>query len=169
MTLLVERGNGQGHSARQIATQTGKNLARNPIILSLLLGLLFNLLAIPLPPMVNDTLDIFSAATLPCALFVLGASLKAYKIAGHFKEAWVMIGLKMVLQPLLVALLVFGVFRLEPLWAAVAVMAAGMPIGVNATIFAHKYQVGIAPLSTAILLSTLLAVVSESVLLALFI
>ena len=34
VTLLVERGNGQGHSARQIATQTGKNLARNPIILS---------------------------------------------------------------------------------------------------------------------------------------
>ena len=169
VTLLVERGNGQGHSARQIATQTGKNLARNPIILSLLLGLLFNLLAIPLPPMVNDTLDIFSDATLPCALFVLGASLKSYKIAGHFREAWVMIGLKMVLQPLLVALLVFGVFRLDPLWAAVAVMAAGMPIGVNATILAHKYQVGVAPLSTAILLSTLLAVVSESVLLALFI
>lgn len=168
VTLLAERSNGQGLSAAQIASQTLKTLARNPIILGLLSGLLVNLFAIPLPAMMNDALDMFSDATLPCALFVLGASLNAYKIAGHFKEAWVMIGLKMVLQPLLVGLLVFGVFHLDPLWSAVAVMAAGMPIGVNAYIFAHKYQAGIATLSTAILLSTLLAVVSESLLLALF-
>lgn len=168
VTLLAERSNGQGLSAAQIASQTLKTLARNPIILGLLSGLLVNLFAIPLPAMMNDALDMFSDATLPCALFVLGASLNAYKIAGHFKEAWVMIGLKMVLQPLLVGLLVFGVFHLDPLWSAVAVMAAGMPIGVNAYIFAHKYQTGIATLSTAILLSTLLAVVSESLLLALF-
>lgn len=168
VTLLAERSNGQGLSAAQIASQTLKTLARNPIILGLLSGLLVNLFAIPLPAMMNDALDMFSDATLPCALFVLGASLNTYKIAGHFKEAWVMIGLKMVLQPLLVGLLVFGVFHLDPLWSAVAVMAAGMPIGVNAYIFAHKYQAGIATLSTAILLSTLLAVVSESLLLALF-
>lgn len=168
VTLLAERSNGQGLSAAQIASQTLKTLARNPIILGLLSGLLVNLFAIPLPAMMNDALDMFSDATLPCALFVLGASLNTYKIAGHFKEAWVMIGLKMVLQPLLVGLLVFGVFQLDPLWSAVAVMAAGMPIGVNAYIFAHKYQAGIATLSTAILLSTLLAVVSESLLLALF-
>lgn len=168
VTLLAERSNGQGLSAAQIASQTLKTLARNPIILGLLSGLLVNLFAITLPAMMNDALDMFSDATLPCALFVLGASLNTYKIAGHFKEAWVMIGLKMVLQPLLVGLLVFGVFHLDPLWSAVAVMAAGMPIGVNAYIFAHKYQAGIATLSTAILLSTLLAVVSESLLLALF-
>lgn len=168
VTLWAERGNGQGATATQIAAQTFKNLARNPIILSLLTGLSFNLLSIPLPAMVNGALDMFSDATLPCALFVLGASLNAYQITGHFKEAWVMIGLKMIVQPLLVGLLVIGVFHLDPLWSAVAVMAAGMPIGVNAYIFAHKYEAGIATLSTAILLSTLLAVVSESLLLALF-
>ncbi len=169
VTLLAERGNGQNQAASQVALQSLKNLARNPIIIGLFLGLTVNLLSVPLPQVVNDVLDVFSDATLPCALFVLGASLNAYKIAGHFKEAWVMIGLKMVLQPFLVGILVFGVFHLDPLWGAVAVMAAGMPIGINAYLFAHKYQAGIAALSTGILLSTLLAVVSESLLLALFI
>ena len=110
-----------------------------------------------------------SRAALPCALFILGASLRSYKLAGHLKEAWTVIALKMVLQPLLVWLLVFPVFHLDPLWGAVAVMVAGMPVGVNAFVFAQQYQVGIPTLSAAILLSTILAVFSQSFLLAVFI
>ncbi|MCB0214671.1 MAG: AEC family transporter [Anaerolineae bacterium] len=167
--VMTERANGAGRPAQQIAAQTVKNLVRNPIIIGLILGLTFNLLAIPIPKLIEDTLDILSRATLPCALFVLGASLNSYKIAGHLTEAWTMIGLKMVLQPLLVWVLAFLVFHIDPLWGVVAVMAAGMPIGVNAYLFAVEYQAGVATLSTAILLSTLFAVVSQSVLLAIFI
>ena len=68
----------------------------------------------------------------------------------------------MVLQPLLVWILVFRVFEVDPLWGTVAVMAAGMPVGINAYMFAQKYQTGIAVLSTAVLLSTLLAIFSQS-------
>lgn len=167
--LLAERANGAGRTPSQIALQTLKNLSRNPIIIGLVAGLTFNLLAIPIPQPIANTLDILSQATLPCALFVLGASLNGYKLAGHFTEAWTMIGLKMVLQPLLVWILAFLVFQLDPLWGVVAVVAAGMPIGVNAYLFAVKYQAGVATLSTAILLSTLLAVVSQSLLLAIFV
>ena len=46
----------------------------------------------------------------------------------------------MVVQPLLVAILAFGVFQLDPLWEQFA-MVAGMPIGVNAYIMAEKYEV----------------------------
>jgi len=167
--LLMERGNGAGHSSRQIAAQTLKNLIRNPIVIGLALGLAFNLLNIPLPPLVDDTFNILGKATLPCALFVLGASLNSYRIAGHFAEAWTIVGLKLVLQPLLVWVLAFVVFHLDPLWGAVAVMTAGMPVGINSYILAQQYQVGMASLSTAILLSTLLAVITQSMLLAIFI
>jgi malonate transporter and related proteins len=169
VTLLVERANGTGGTFKQIAGQTLRSLTRNPIIIGLALGLIVNLTNISLPEALDRTLSILSDAALPCALFVLGASLSAYKLAGHFTEAWAMVGLKMVLQPLMVWVLAFLVFHIDPLWGAVAVMAAGMPIGVNAYLFAQKYQVSVAPLSSAILLSTLLAVISQSVLLALFI
>ncbi len=39
---------------------------------------------------------------------------------------------------------------------------AGMPVGISAYIFADNYQLGIAALSTAVLLSTILAIFSQS-------
>jgi predicted permease len=168
VTILVEGANRADGSVQHVAAQTIRTLAMNPIIISLALGLLFNLLNLSLPRAIDDTLSMLSDATLPCALFVLGASLNTYKIAGRYVEAVAMIGLKLVLQPILVWLLAFTVFHLDPLWGAVAVMAAGMPVGINAYLFAQKYQIGIATISTAILLSTLLAVISQSVMLAVF-
>jgi malonate transporter len=169
-TLIVEREvRSEGSPTGRVFRQTTKNLIQNPIIVSLALGLTINLLHLPVPDFIAKPLDILSKATLPCALFVLGASMNAYSVSGHFKETWVMIGLKMAVQPFLVWLLAFQVFHLDPLWGSVAVMAAGMPIGINTFIFAQKYQVGVATLSTAILLSTLIALFSQTFLLSVFI
>jgi malonate transporter len=168
VTVLAERGNGAGHTARQVAVQTLRNLATNPIIIGLVLGLLVKLLAVPIPKPIDDSLALIDRAALPVALFVLGGSLTTYKIAGHFREAWTMVGLKVVLMPLLVWFLAFPVFHIDPLWGAVAVMTAGMPVGINAYLFAQKYETNIATLSTAVLLSTLLTVVAQSIWLAIF-
>ena len=138
-------------------------------IIGLVLGLLFNIFSIPIPALIDDTIGIISRAALPCALFVLGASLSAYKIAGHFTEAWTIVGFKLLLQPFLVWVMAFVVFKIDPLWGAVAVMMAGMPVGINVYMFAQKYQVGLASISGAIVLSTTLAILSQSILLALFI
>jgi predicted permease len=169
VTLFAERDGGNGRSPLAIGRQTLVNLATNPIIIGLALGLLVNLFNIPIPTLIDSTIGIISRAALPCALFVLGASLSAYKISGHFAEAWTMVGLKLLLQPLLVWVLAFVVFKIDPLWGAVAVMMAGMPVGINVYMFAQKYQVGLASVSGAIVLSTTLAVLSQSILLAIFI
>jgi malonate transporter len=161
-TVMVERDAGNGRSPRQVALQTSKNLVRNPIIIGLVLGLLFNLLAVPIPQPFAEAISMMSQVALPCSLFVLGASLTAYKITGHYSEAWLMIGLKLVVQPVLVWILVFQVFEMDPLWSTVAVMAAGMPVGINAYMFAQNYQASIAVLSTAVLISTILAIFSQS-------
>ena len=168
VTLVVEGDTGGDRSVLQIGVDTVGRLARNPIIIGLALGLLVNLLRLPVPGILDETLSLIGRATLPCALLVLGGSLNAYKVAGHFAEAWTMIGLKMILMPLLVWVLAFVVFQVDPLWGAVAVMAAGMPVGVNAYMTAQKYQVGIATTSTAFLISTLLAAFSQSLLLVMF-
>lgn len=79
-----------------------------------------------------------------------------------------MVGLKMLLQPFLVWVLVFRMFQLEPVWAAVAVMAAGMPTGINAFIMAEQLQAGQKTVSASIWISTLLAIFSQTALLAIF-
>jgi predicted permease len=58
---------------------------------------------------------------------------------------------------------------LDPLWGGVAVLAAGMPTGINPFVFAQKYQSGVAVISTTILLSTILAIFSQSFLLSILI
>jgi predicted permease len=169
VTLMVEGSSDGSRSVLQIGTDTLGRLARNPIIIGLVLGLLVNLLHLPVPHVIDETLGVIGRATLPTALIVLGGSLNAYKVSGHYVEAWSMIGLKLIVMPFLVWVLAFVVFRIDELWGAVAVMAAGMPVGVNAYMTAQKYRVAIATTSTAFLISTLLAAFSQSLLLTLFI
>jgi predicted permease len=162
-SILVENGGGNGRSPRQIALHTSKKVVKNPIVIGLTLGFTFNIFSIPIPPAADEAIDIISQATLACSLIVLGASLTTFKIAGHLAEAGLIVGLKLALQPILVWLLVFYVFDVEPLWGTVAVMASGMPVGISAYIFADNYHLSIAALSTAVLLSTILAIFSQSV------
>ncbi len=169
VTLFAERDGNRGRSPLSIARQTFTSLAKNPIIIGLFLGLLFNLFSIPIPTVIGTTIDIIGKTALPSALFVLGASFSAYKLAGHFKEAWTIVALKLILQPLLVWLLAFVVFKVDPLWGAVAVMLAGMPVGINVYMFAQKYQVCLASVSSAIVISTTLSILTQSLLLAIFI
>jgi len=162
-TVLLERKGKNGRSPWQIAQTTAKRVLRNPIIIGLSLGFFVNVLAIQIPPAITESLEIIGQAALACSLIVLGASLTTFKLAGHLSEAGLIVGLKLIIQPLLVWILVFYIFDVEPLWGAVAVMAAGMPVGISAYIYADNYHVGIAALSTAVLLSTVLAAVSQSV------
>lgn len=165
-TLQIQRSNHNGNSAsHSILRQTLADILHNPAILALAAGLAINLARIPIPQPVDDSLALISRATLPCALFVLGASLAEFKIAGHLAEAGAIVGLKMVLHPLLVWVLVFHVFHINGLWGTVAVLAAGMPVGITTSIFANGYQAGSTSLSTAILLSTIFAVFSQPLLL----
>ena len=167
-TIMTERESESRGTFIGLLTQTGSKLIKNPIIIGLVFGLSFNLFSLPIPDPIAETISILSRAALPCALIVLGASLSTYQLAGKFKEAWTIVGLKIILQPMLVWVLAFVVFDLEPLWGTVAVMAAGMPVGINAYMFAQKYEVCITPMATAVLLSTLLAIGTLSFWLTIF-
>ena len=167
-TIMTERENETRRTLVGLLAQTANKLVKNPIIIGLVFGLSFNIFSIPIPDMIAETIAILARAALPCALIVLGASLSTYQLAGKFKEAWTIVGLKIIIQPVLVWMLAFVVFEIDPLWGTVAVMAAGMPVGINAYMFAQKYEVCIAPMATAVLLSTLLAIGTLSFWLTIF-
>lgn len=69
---LAAAGGGQGAGAAGIL----KAIARNPIILSTLAGLIFNAAGLPLPGLAASTLKSLGAASLPLALMAIGAGLK---------------------------------------------------------------------------------------------
>ena len=149
----------------QLAGRTLLGMLRNPIFLGLALGLLANRVSLPLPSTVRTGIGWLRASATPVALLVTGASMRQYRVMGHITEAGVMFLLKLLVHPALVAVLALLVFRLPPLWSAVAITTASLPIGVNVTIFAHKYEASIAPVVTATLVSTGVSIATLTVVL----
>ncbi|MDF1792221.1 MAG: AEC family transporter [Thalassobaculaceae bacterium] len=158
VTVQAEVGLGARQEMRQLPVNVLKGLVTNPIIIALLLGVLANLLGIKLPGFVDTLTSTLGRAALPCAVFAMGASIAAYRIAGAVRQATVGTVLKLTLHPLLVWLLATHVFTVEPLWRDVAVILASLPVGVNVYLMAQRYQAAVAQSATAILLSTGLSV-----------
>lgn len=166
VTVVVELGQGGGSELRQLPQRVGQGLVKNPILVALLGGLAFHGLGLTLPHAVDRWAELIGQAAGPCALFSMGASLRAYRIGGAISRAAVMMALKLVLLPFLVWLLATRLFTVEPLWVAVAVITAAMPCGVNSYLFAERYKVGQAESAAAIVVSTALSVVTMSLILA---
>ena len=78
-----------------------------------------------------------------------------------------MVGLKLVLQPIVVWLLA-KLFRLEALDVAVVTLAAALPIGMNAFITAQRYQIYVARSASAVVVSNVLSVLTLAAVLAIF-
>lgn len=98
-----------------------RELARNPLIIATVAGLLFNLLGLRLPPLVDTTIARIGAAALPLGLMAVGAGLQL----GALKEA-----------PRLAAALLAIRHALLPAFAVVLVVALGLPPGQQAVVVA---------------------------------
>lgn len=134
-------------------------LVRNPMIVSIVAGLAWSALGPPLWEPAERFLTLLGAAATPGALFAIGASL-AERSAERLSVAVWLSSVKLVLHPLAVGLVALNVFAIEPFPAAVMVAAAAMPTAGNVYMLAQHY--GLAPrrASAAILVSTVLSVVT---------
>jgi malonate transporter len=166
VTMLLEiTARGRASAAHRVVGQTIRAIAVNPIIMATFLGILFGLTGAVLPEVVDRTLGFIGQAAPPTALFALGATLSLRKVAGNLGPAGLMVGLKLFLHPLVVWVLVTQVFVLEPFWAHAAVIFAAGPVGANVFIFAQHYEAGVESASSAIVISTGLAMLTISALL----
>jgi malonate transporter and related proteins len=168
VTLLLEVTSGRRASgAHRVVGQTIRAIGVNPIIMATFFGILFGLTGAALPEVVDRTLAFIGQAAPPTALFALGATLSLREVAGNLGPAGVMVGLKLLVHPLIVWLLVTQVVVLEPFWANAAVIFAAGPVGANVFIFAQHYEAGVESASSAIVISTGLAMLTISALLLL--
>ncbi len=154
-----------GFSLGRTAHELFRSLATNAIVLGLIAGSLWRFTGIGLHPVASTMLDMLADASVPTALFALGVSLAGYSLRGSWNGMFALIGLKMVLMPLLVFVMVRYVVTIPPLWAQVAVLFAAMPTGANAFLFSQRNEEAVAAVSGAIALGTALAAISASILL----
>jgi predicted permease len=158
LTVIIEGGRGGSEELRAVPIKAFKGLVGNPVLWGMALGIGFSLAGLTLPAAIDRFADMMAGAAVPCALFSVGASLRAYRRVGALPPAALMVALKLVVQPLIVWALATHVFAVPPLWAKVALLLAALPVGVNVYLFAVRYDAGQAESASAILLSSVLSV-----------
>jgi len=138
---------------------------RNPMVVSIVAGLVWSGLHLPLPGPVSDFLAILGGAATPGALFAIGASLAGRGLTRLPDAIWLSMA-KLVLHPALVAIAAFLIFPVEPVAAGVMVAAASLPVAGNVYILAQHYGVAPQRVSTAILISTAASILTVTTIIA---
>lgn len=124
-----------------------KTITKNPLVISIILGLAFYFLTIPVPDMIMDAGQYFARMTLPLALLCTGGSLNMKSLKNDQLSTWFATANKLIFAPILITLgaLLFGFRGIElgiiffmsaaPTAAASYVMARAM--GGNASLAAN--------------------------------
>jgi malonate transporter and related proteins len=176
---LIEIGLHHGHGVGRALIKSALTLARNPLLAAPALGLVAAVAHLPLPAPLLRFTGLLGAAASPCALVTIGlflaqnrgdatAAAAAAKTAvgGGSRTILPILVLKMILQPLIAGVLVFRVFDLPRPWSSAAVLLTALPIGTGPFMLAKLYDRRAAVTSRAILLSTLLSLLTISALVA---
>lgn len=164
LEFAASHGQGLGKALRDV----GKAIAKNPLIVSSAAGVAWSLLlpqgSVPQP--IVTFCELMGAAAGPCALVAIGLFLATRDIKAPIGEiAWV-VALKLLVHPLLCWLLIRTLFPMDPFWTASAMILAALPTGALTFVVATQYRTYIERTSAAILVSTVVSVVTLSVVLA---
>ncbi|VAW15104.1 hypothetical protein MNBD_ALPHA12-2217 [hydrothermal vent metagenome] len=112
------------------------NLARNPLILGVLIGIAIKLSGFVMPDPVFTTLDLLGSGALGVSLLAMGAGLRWRAMLSSGKEVFVASALKLLLNPAIAGVLamLFGVSGMQ---FVIVIIAAAVPTAVNGYVLAR--------------------------------
>lgn len=100
IVLTFEANDNMGIDKKEKIKQAGINICKNPIILSILAGLIAALLGIHFPTLVDKTISNVAQMATPLALITIGAGFEGRKALEKIAPTMVASTIKLVLQPL---------------------------------------------------------------------
>lgn len=154
LVVLLPQERGIGLGGQIMATV--KNLAKNPLILSIAAALAWNLTTLPRLPVFHDSLEILGQAALPIMLLCVGANLKLRGLSTEAGPLAIAAIAKLLLFPCVIVIFALAL-DLTPLQAQIALTFGALPTGVAAYTLARQMG-GDAPLMAAMItLQTLLS------------
>ena len=161
---LLEFDQGRGAGPLRLLSKVVLGVVRSPLVVSALVGITVSLIGVELPTPLVTFCDILGAAAAPCALFAIGLFMVGRSFtAGAAEVSW-LVGLKLLVQPLITWLLATWVFEMPPIWALSAVVLAALPTGALVFVLAQQYETYIQRSTAAIMVSTVLSVLTLSAL-----
>ncbi len=142
------------------------SMLRNPLLVAPILGVVWSFLQWQMPVPATRYIGLLGDASTPCALIAIGLFLGQTTDRSASPDVIRIVLLKLLVQPALTAVFVLFVFDVPKLWAYVAILAAALPVGTGPFMLAQIYQRDAAASARAILVSTVLSVVTISALVA---
>ncbi len=141
-------------------------LSKNPMVIASVLGIVSGAFANNLPSGVYTYTQFIGGAAPPAALFALGVILGNQPLRPLGGPAWLAIGSKLIIHPALffVMTLMGGALLMKPDWQTMAYLVAAGPCGAMPFVIALQYNVKSESIAKAVLISTVLSLVSLSVL-----
>jgi predicted permease len=157
---LAELSAGGARHPLAVLRTLGRGVLLNPLVLSIAAGLAVSYYRLALPGPLDEFTRHFAAATGPAALFLIGAALANRPVASGLGSVGLMVVGKLVLHPLTMIVVLVFLADVPPGWALAGLLNAGIPTAANVFVLAERYGVQPAQVSTAVFVSTVLAVLT---------
>lgn len=137
-----------------------RSLLRSPIFVATVAGVSVSALQWQLPAFIDIPINMLAQASIPVALFCLGASLELKAIGQNRIElVWLLLA-KLVIHPLITLLVLQSLGFTDPDWLIPTVLLTALPTGALAHVIALRYNIGEQQTSLIIVLSTLVSAVT---------
>ncbi|MCM3785159.1 AEC family transporter [Neobacillus mesonae] len=130
-----------------------------PVPYALLLGILWNVFAFPLPTFLSMPLNYAKESMVAIALLTLGAQIMKYPLRFGRLSVYISMIIRLLVGPAIGITLVFAL-GLEGVTAQALIIASGMPTGVNSSILAEEYQNEPDFAAQTVLISTLFNIIT---------
>jgi len=138
-----------------------KNFTKNPLLISVVLGIIVGGLQIPIPSLLMQSLTMVSASVTPIVLIVIGLFIGSSKI-GKLSE-WIPVFIFSIITLMVLPTgFYFGaqLFGFVPAQFSSSIIEAAMPLAITPFALAGKYGLNKKFIARAIVLSTILSVLS---------
>jgi len=137
--------------------QICRTMIRNPLMISVVMGLAFSASGLDLPLVADRFITMLAGAAAPVALFALGATLYGQPIRAAMAELNTLSFIKLIIHPWLVAVMFIFFPGQDPLWIKVAIISACLPVAANVFMLSHVYGAYTGRTASTIFLSTMAA------------
>lgn len=137
-----------------------KRIFTHPFIVATIVGVAAAAVGFKPPVVIDKMLQWLSNAAAPCALFTLGVTVALRPLKRVPTELPLVLFVKLVAHPLLVLLLLNYVGGFDKVWVYTAVLMACLPPALNVFVISQQYQTSVEQASSAVLVGTLVSVVT---------
>ncbi|MCH4811413.1 AEC family transporter [Vreelandella neptunia] len=140
--ILAEMSSQQGASVWKTVKQTALSLAKNPVLVGLLVGIFLAVTGLQIPVPLFKAIDMLANAAGPAALFVIGGALFGLQVKGMARDVGQIVIGKLLIHPLAILIAFLLIPGIDPLYIVGAVLFSAAPMISIYPLLGQRYGLG---------------------------